>query len=183
VAGLFITGTDTGIGKTRVTCELMRVLRRRGLSVLGMKPVATGCVRKNGELRNEDAMLLMGCASLQLPYELINPYAYEPATSPHIAAGLAGRPISLDDIVLRSRSLESKADMLLIEGIGGFEGGGSSARVSEPRPADPRCADQIGGKDRRVGCQPILREFSISGREHRDAQVAFAQPLPGLRAP
>jgi dethiobiotin synthetase len=121
VAGLFITGTDTGVGKTRVTCRLAHGLRRHGFRVLLMKPVATGCIRISGQLRNEDALLLRQAASQHLPYEQINPYAFEPAASPHIAARLAGREISLEHIVERVRSLEALADIVLVEGVGGYE--------------------------------------------------------------
>ncbi|MCP6756917.1 dethiobiotin synthase, partial [Klebsiella pneumoniae] len=79
---MFITGTDTGVGKTWVSCRLAGLLRRRGLQVLTMKPVATGCTPMDGILRNADALKLQQAASRQLPYEQVNPYAFEPAASP-----------------------------------------------------------------------------------------------------
>ena len=120
MAGLFITGTDTGVGKTQVTLAFMRLLQQRGYRVIGMKPVATGCVWVNGELRNEDALQFQAQSSVQLRYVEINPYAFEPAISPHIAAELAGREISLQCLVGQCRSLQAKADCVLVEGVGGW---------------------------------------------------------------
>jgi dethiobiotin synthetase len=120
MAGLFVTGTDTGVGKTWVTLALMRALQAQGLRVLGMKPVATGCSWMNGELRNEDALLIQQHASRSLPYHRVNPYAYEAAVSPDIAAKRDKIPVELDEIVVQCRALESGADCVLVEGIGGW---------------------------------------------------------------
>lgn len=118
--GLFITGTDTGVGKTWATLCLMRALQSRGLRVVGMKPVATGAVWWEGRLVNEDALALQEAGSVSLPYELVNPYVFEPPVSPHIAAGLAGRNIDLARIVDISHELRQLADCVLIEGVGGW---------------------------------------------------------------
>lgn len=117
--GFFITGTDTGIGKTWATLSLMRALRARGLCVLGMKPVATGAVWRAGRWVNEDALALQAAASMALPYEQVNPYAYGPPVSPHIAAAEAGRPIEIEHIVKVFKGLPA-ADHVLVEGVGGW---------------------------------------------------------------
>jgi dethiobiotin synthetase len=120
MAGFFITGTDTCVGKTWVTLALMRALQAQGLRVLGMKPVATGCEWINGELRNEDALLIQQQASSALPYHQVNQYAYEAPVSPDIAAKREECPIKLDEIVVQCRALESRGDSVLVEGIGGW---------------------------------------------------------------
>jgi len=119
--GLFITGTDTSVGKTRVTLALMGWLKNLGLTVVGMKPVATGCFIDDGLLCNEDALLLQKNSSVRVPYEKINPYAFELPVSPHIAARAAGRTIDLATIVRQYRELERLADCVLVEGVGGWE--------------------------------------------------------------
>ena len=75
--GYFITGTDTNVGKTSATIALMHYFQQQGKTVVGMKPVAAGCYVKNGQLKNDDALLIQENASLQIDYELINPYAYQ----------------------------------------------------------------------------------------------------------
>jgi len=119
--GFFITGTDTGVGKTGVTVNLMHWLRSRGLTVIAMKPVATGCVLTAGCLVNEDAERLREAASVNIAYEKVNPYAFEPAASPHIAARLSGQTIDLDGIVRQCRELQQMADCMLVEGVGGWQ--------------------------------------------------------------
>lgn len=118
--GFFITGTDTGIGKTWVSCALITALQRRGFTVIGMKPVASGCQWTPQGLRNDDALRLQGVSSLSLPYETINPYAFEPPIAPHIAAREAGIEINFARIRDQARELVRQADYLLIEGVGGW---------------------------------------------------------------
>ena len=84
--GLFITGTDTNVGKTWVSIGLLEWFKYRGKSALAMKPVASGCTMRSGQLQNEDALLLQQHASFEVDYELVNPYAFETAIAPHIAA-------------------------------------------------------------------------------------------------
>jgi dethiobiotin synthetase len=119
--GFFITGTDTGVGKTWVTVALMQALKNRGLTTLGMKPVASGCRWENGVLVNDDALLLQANASFPLPYDAVNPFAFEPAVSPHIAAEQAGIRICLTTLQDRCRALQRRVDCVLVEGIGGWE--------------------------------------------------------------
>jgi dethiobiotin synthetase len=116
----FITGTDTGVGKTHVSCALIRELVAMDLRVAGMKPLATGAHYQHGELRNEDAMQLMAAANVDVPYEWVNPYCFEPAIAPHIAAQQAGVNISLDVIHQAYRHLADRADVVVVEGVGGW---------------------------------------------------------------
>ncbi|OQK16984.1 dethiobiotin synthetase [Methyloprofundus sedimenti] len=118
--GYFITGTDTGIGKTWSTISLMQYFKNQGQTVLGMKPIASGCDQVDGCLRNEDALLIQRQASLILPYEDVNPYAFALAVSPHIAAEQAGVEIDLDNIVEKYQQIEKLADVVLVEGVGGW---------------------------------------------------------------
>jgi dethiobiotin synthetase len=118
--GFFITGTDTGVGKTWVTLHLMDAFQAAGFTCLGMKPVATGASRQHGRLANRDALELLQQGSRPVPYERINPYVYEAPVSPHIAAKLEGQPICLARIVELTTSLLGLADCLLVEGIGGW---------------------------------------------------------------
>lgn len=119
--GLFITGTDTGVGKTYVTVRLMRELQGLGACVVGMKPVATGAFREGGRLVNEDALALQHAGSVVVPYEWINPFVFEPPVSPHIAARLAGQEIDLARISEVFGRLAESADLVLVEGVGGWQ--------------------------------------------------------------
>ena len=82
----FIAGTDTDVGKTTIAAGLLHAARLAGLSTLGAKPVASGCELSSKGLRNADAMALIAESSLKLPYEQVNPFAFEPAIAPHLAA-------------------------------------------------------------------------------------------------
>ena len=119
MAGFFITGTDTGVGKTWATVALMRFLQERDLSVIGMKPVASGCFLEDGKPQNEDALLLQKNSSVSVAYEKINIYSFVPSVSPHIAARMAGQNVRLAVIVDQYRDLERLADCILVEGVGG----------------------------------------------------------------
>jgi dethiobiotin synthetase len=118
--GYFITGTDTGVGKTVVTLGLMQYLQAQGRTVIAMKPVASGCESTPAGLRNDDAVQLQQQASLALDYALVNPYAFEPAIAPHIAASQAGIRIDNDTILAAYRQLAAQADCVLVEGVGGW---------------------------------------------------------------
>lgn len=117
----FVTGTDTGIGKTRVSIAIMKCLQARGRKVVGMKPVATGATDYGQGLRNEDALLLQQQGSLHVDYELINPYVFAPATAPHIAAREAGVEFDLELIRRNFVRLADEADVVLVEGVGGWQ--------------------------------------------------------------
>lgn len=120
LAGYFITGTDTGVGKTMVTLGLMRRLQDRGRRVAAMKPVASGCQRTAQGLRHADALLLQRQASLPLDYREVNPYAFEPAIAPHLAAVETGSRIDLALIRTAFERLAARVDQVCVEGIGGW---------------------------------------------------------------
>ena len=118
--GLFVTGTDTGVGKTRVAEALLLALAARGERAIGVKPVAAGCrVTANG-LRNEDALILQAAGNVALSYEQVNPIALQPAVAPHLAAEDAGVVISVNELAGHVRALEQETDWLLVEGAGGW---------------------------------------------------------------
>ena len=117
----FITGTDTGVGKTQVTAALLLAAKAHGLRSLGVKPVAAGCVPADGRLVNEDALLLQRCSSQSPDYAAVNPVALEPAIAPHIAAERAGISLRAAALTDQVRAQEaSGADVLLVEGAGGW---------------------------------------------------------------
>lgn len=117
----FVTGTDTGAGKTLVAAALLVAAGRRGLRTVGVKPVASGCDRVAGELRNDDALVLARAMSESLAYELVNPVALEPAIAPHIALAEAGLSLSAADLAARCRpALATAADFAVVEGAGGW---------------------------------------------------------------
>lgn len=116
----FVTGTDTGVGKTFVSSMLVRQFVRRGLRSVGMKPVASGCERVDGRLVSEDAAQLLAASNVELSIDDINPYAFEPAIAPHIAAQQAGMRIDLDHIQTVFKRLQAQVDVVIVEGAGGF---------------------------------------------------------------
>jgi dethiobiotin synthetase len=118
--GYFVTGTDTGVGKTRVAAGLIAALRAQGLRVAGMKPVASGCVATPDGLRNEDALALIEASGLDLPYDWVNPCAFAPPIAPHIAAAEAGRPIRFAVIQQALERLGERVDRVVVEGVGGW---------------------------------------------------------------
>lgn len=120
MSGYFITGTDTGIGKTWVTVGLMTSAKRQGLAVGGMKPVASGCESTPQGLRNEDALAIQSAATRPIAYENVNPYAFAPAIAPHIAAREAG--VKIDPAIIRDRYLcvAAEFDTVFVEGVGGW---------------------------------------------------------------
>ena len=119
--GYFVTGTDTGVGKTLVTLGLMQLLQQQGRVVAAMKPVAAGCEMTPGGLRNADALLLAQQASVEGDYALVNPYAFAPAIAPHIAALQSGTSIDTGKIVNIYNVLSNTADCVLVEGVGGWQ--------------------------------------------------------------
>jgi dethiobiotin synthetase len=118
--GLFITGTDTGIGKTWISAAIMQLLKAQHQSVIGMKPIASGCELTAAGLRNEDALLLQQQSSIEIAYEQINPYAFEPAIAPHIAAAQSGVTIDIQHIKQTYQALSQQADWVIVEGVGGW---------------------------------------------------------------
>ncbi len=124
MAGLFVTGTDTDVGKTHVALGLMAALQRRDLRVAAMKPVSAGCEwgGEAGErgLRNDDALQLSAQSSLAIPYQTLNPYAFEPAIAPHIAARMVGVEMRLEVLTRACAEIEERADLVVVEGAGGW---------------------------------------------------------------
>lgn len=118
--GLFVTGTDTGVGKTTITLGLMQALQARGQTVTAMKPVASGCVSTASGLISDDARRLQACSSIDVCYERVNPYAFEPPVAPHLAAEAVGARIDIAVIEQALRYLANDADQVLVEGVGGW---------------------------------------------------------------
>ncbi len=116
----FVTGTDTGVGKTTVTVRLMQQLAAQGLTVIGMKPVASGCEWINGRWQNADVMQLTAAANVKAPADLVNPYCFQPPIAPHIAAAQAGVEIELQVIQAAYSQLSALADVVIVEGAGGL---------------------------------------------------------------
>ena len=116
--GYFITGTDTNVGKTWATLALMTYFKQKEFSVIGMKPVASGCEKINGAWRNADALAIQQHNSKTVDYSLINPYAYELPISPHLAG--VENPANLEKIVMNFQALQNLADVVIVEGAGGW---------------------------------------------------------------
>lgn len=143
MTAFFITGTDTGVGKTRVSCALLHALRRAGHArVVGMKPVAAGCDwvaahdGQPGHWLNEDVAALRAASSLKVPPSFDNPYALPDACSPHIAARNEGVQIDLGHLEASFHALRQHADAVVVEGAGGFivplhEGSGGFATSAD----------------------------------------------------
>lgn len=119
-AGLFITGTDTGVGKTLVTATLLESLRHLGIAALGMKPVAAGCEQVDGVWVNEDVERLRTASATALPERLVNPYMFREPIAPHIAADRKGVKIEIPRLVDACADLMRQAEVVLVEGVGGF---------------------------------------------------------------
>jgi dethiobiotin synthetase len=118
--GTFVTGTDTGVGKTLVAAGLVRVLASQGHRVAGLKPIASGAEPARGGLHNADALALAAESSVELPYELTNPYCFGPAVAPHLAAAEAGVRLSLDELVAWYGRATADAEFAIVEGAGGW---------------------------------------------------------------
>lgn len=118
--GVFVTGTDTGVGKTRLSATLVRAQRACGRRAIGMKPVASGCRDTPEGLRNEDAETLIAASDPAPPYALCNLYAFAPPIAPHIAAREARIGIALEPIVGAYLKLAAMADRVVVEGVGGW---------------------------------------------------------------
>lgn len=117
----FITGTDTNVGKTFVSVQLLKKLASLGLSTIALKPIASGCLPTPHGLVNDDALALQQAATVSLPYTAVNPYAFEPPIAPHIAAAQAGVALSVENLIeTLTPILNTKAEVKLIEGAGGW---------------------------------------------------------------
>jgi dethiobiotin synthetase len=116
----FVTGTDTGIGKTYACVALLANLRARGLRAAGMKPVASGCRVTAQGLRNEDAEALIAASDPPPAYADCNPYAFEPPIAPHLAAREAGDEVRLEPIRSAHARIAGGAERVIVEGVGGW---------------------------------------------------------------
>jgi len=114
----FVTGTDTNVGKTWATLALMSHFKQQNLSVLGMKPVASGCEKVGNEWKNSDALAIQKNGSFVVDYEIINPFAYELPISPHLAG--KENPANFDVIATHFQTLQNLADVVIVEGAGGW---------------------------------------------------------------
>ncbi|MDD2914310.1 MAG: dethiobiotin synthase [Gallionella sp.] len=113
----FVTGTDTGVGKTLVSCALLHIFASQGKNVVGMKPVAAGC---DNDERNEDVVQLRASGNVLASKGQINPYCFVQAVAPHLAAQFVGINISLPRIIKSFTELNAQADVVVVEGAGGF---------------------------------------------------------------
>ncbi len=118
--GVFIAGTDTGIGKTLIACALLRGLALTGLRTVGMKPVAAGARFRRGVWYNDDVEHLRAAANVDAPRQTINPYCFGPPIAPHIAAREAGIAVRLSVIARNYARLAALSDVVVVEGVGGL---------------------------------------------------------------
>ena len=118
--GWFITGTDTGVGKSWLADALLLALRDIGRRAVGMKPVASGCSMTPAGLRSEDAERLLAAGVGAAGYEDVNPYAFEPPIAPHLAAARVGVEMRLETILRHFERLRAMADVVVVEGVGGW---------------------------------------------------------------
>jgi dethiobiotin synthetase len=118
--GVYVTGTDTGIGKTLASCTLLHALRGQGLRAIGMKPVASGCDWSGDGWRNADALALQEAGEPGIDYADINPFALERPLAPELAARDAGTEVSLPPILAAHARLAKRAEAVVVEGVGGW---------------------------------------------------------------
>lgn len=120
MSAFFVTGTDTGVGKTRVSAALLHALQRQHARVIGMKPVAAGTELIDGAWANEDVLALRSASTVKVPALYDNPYLLNLAASPHIAAREEGIDIDIEHIAACFHALRQQADAVVVEGAGGF---------------------------------------------------------------
>ncbi len=118
---LFVTGTDTGVGKTLVSKMLIEYFVSQGERVAPMKPVASGAEIQDGILKNDDAVILINAANTNLDYATINPYVFEDPIAPHIAAAKNNVQISLDHLNQAQKKISASTDRVIVEGAGGWQ--------------------------------------------------------------
>ena len=118
--GIFVTGTDTDVGKTYISEALIKHFCRQGFQTVGMKPIAAGAEIENGRLLNADVKAIVSASNVDAPIDQINPYVFAPAIAPHIAAQQAGIEIAIEPIMSAFKVLQQQADVIVVEGAGGF---------------------------------------------------------------
>jgi dethiobiotin synthetase len=182
--GFFVTGTDTGAGKTLIACSLLRAFAARGFKAVGMKPVASGAVAGGNGLAHDDVERLTAAGNVTAPRERVNPYCFAPPIAPHIAAAEAGVKIDPDHIGRCFNALADRADVVIVEGVGGFRvplGPGADTAQLAARLALP----VVLVVAMRLGClnHALLTAEAIAGRglmlagwvaNHLDPQMAAA---------
>ncbi len=117
---LFVTGTDTEIGKSLAASALLHGYAARGWRAAAMKPIAAGAVRHGTQLLNDDVEQLRAAANVQLPRHLTTPYLFEEPAAPHLVAAAAGVVLDMGHIVACYREVAAQADLVVVEGVGGF---------------------------------------------------------------
>ena len=120
MSGVFITGTDTDAGKTFVSAIIIRALASAGFKVAGLKPIASGFYQTGDSWVNDDVQALTHASNVDLPSKRVNRYAFTPAIAPHIAARQAGEELSFDLIAQDVAFASKAADLVLVEGVGGW---------------------------------------------------------------
>jgi dethiobiotin synthetase len=188
--GFFVTGTDTGVGKTLIACSLLRAFAARGFRAVGMKPVASGAVASGNGLVHDDVERLIAAGNVAAPRERVNPYCFAPPIAPHIAAAEAGVKIDLDHIGRCFDALAEPADVVIVEGVGGFRvplGPGADTAQLAARLALP----VVLVVAMRLGClnHALLTAEAIASRglvlagwvaNHLDPQMAAADENVGV---
>ena len=117
----FITGTDTDVGKTVASTALVNAFVGQGLRTVGHKPISAGCEQTEHGLRNEDAQLLIAQSNVELPYDIINPFAFREPIAPHITAQRTNQVITEQGLLDNYHELSALAvDVLISEGAGGW---------------------------------------------------------------
>src|SRR3989338_3289761 len=173
--GWFITGTDTGVGKTFFAAALLRALARAGHRAVGMKPVASGCRETPSGLRCDDAERLLAHGSVQADYADVNPYAFAAPVAPQLAAAATGVEIRLEKIAEHFARLRRLAPLVVVEGGGGWV-------------AAPRGKGAAGGCGGRRRLARAARRKALHGGYRRDPAAArdpgrrHAPRLPQSRA-
>jgi dethiobiotin synthetase len=174
---LFVTGTDTGVGKTRIAQALLHRIQAEGRSAAGFKPVASGATSSAEGLRNDDALTLQAASTPGLQYAEVNPYCFEPAIAPHLAAGEAGIDVELATLDAAHRNLAQAHDWVVVEGAGGW---------LVPLNRETRFADWVGTRGwpvilvvgMRLGCinHALLSAEAIRRRTHLLGWIANTLP-------
>ena len=118
--GIFITGTDTGVGKTFIAVGLLKALRKAGFNACPMKPVETGCRIKDRKLIPEDTIKLINASGVKEPLDIINPYRFRHPLAPSVASEIEGIPIRKQKILSAYHYLSNKYDITIVEGAGGI---------------------------------------------------------------
>lgn len=177
--GVFVTGTDTEVGKTFVAAGLVRGLVALGRRVAVMKPVASGALPTPLGLRSEDAMVLQRASNVRSPLAWVNPYCFEPAISPHLAAREAGVTIEVQRIQACFEALSREADTVVVEGAGGWH-----APINERQTlADVALALKLPGLlvvGMRLGC---LNHALLTHQAMRALGVPWAGWIGNTREP